>query len=327
MKTVVAAALGESGYVACISNFLYLAEMAGWHCIFLGAAIPIEKVLEATRAEKAALVCVSYRLTPEDGERLLGQFAEAAAEHDGTGARFVFEGTPPVAERAVKLSFFEKIFDGRESPEEILAYLKGQTVQDLAESDYPQLAVDRIAWRGPYPILSHHFGLPTIEATLQGIQNISDARVLDVISLGTDQDAQENFFHPERQDARRSGAGGVPVRTPADFAALYEASRRGNFPMLLAHSGTDDSIRYAEVLIKTLHNAWCVVPLFWFNQMDRRGPWDLEGSIREHQLLMAWSGLRQLPVELNEAHYWGMRDAADVVYVVSAFLSTNTQVL
>jgi hypothetical protein len=55
--------------------------------------------------------------------------------------------------------------------------------------------------------------------------------------------------------------------------------------------------------------------------MDGRGPWDLEGSIREHQQVMAWYGQRGIPVELNEAHHWGMRDAPDVVFVVAAFLS------
>jgi hypothetical protein len=55
--------------------------------------------------------------------------------------------------------------------------------------------------------------------------------------------------------------------------------------------------------------------------MDGRGPWDLEGSIREHQQVMAWYGPRGIPVELNEPHHWGMRDASDVVCVVSAYLS------
>jgi hypothetical protein len=160
-----------------------------------------------------------------------------------------------------------------------------------------------------------------MEATIEGIQKIAEAQALDLISLGTDQDAQENFFHPERQDPRRRGAGGVPVRTPDDYRALYEASRRGNYPMLRAYSGTDDFIRYAEVLTETIHNAWCAIPLFWFNQMDGRGPWDLEGSIREHQQVMSWYGERGIPVELNEPHHWGMRDAPDVIFVVSAFLS------
>jgi hypothetical protein len=36
---------------------------------------------------------------------------------------------------------------------------------------------------------------------------------------------------------------------------------------------------------------------------------------------MAWYGERGIPVELNEPHHWGMRDAPDVVFVVSAYLS------
>jgi len=320
-KTVIAAALGECVHVAGISNFLRLAETAGWRTIFLGPAVPIEKVIEVAHAEKAELIGISYRLTPETGERLLGQFAEQAAELHEAGIKFVFGGTPPIAERAARLGFFEKTFDGSESPEQVLAYLKGQPAHDLTASDFPQRVTDRIAWRAPYPILRHHFGLPTMEATIDGIQKIAEAQALDLISLGTDQDAQENFFHPERQDARRTGAGGVPVRTADDYRALYEASRRGNFPMLRAYSGTDDFIRYAEVLTDTIHNAWCAIPLFWFNQMDGRGPWDLEGSIREHQKVMKWYGERNIPVELNEPHHWGMRDAPDVIFVVSAFLS------
>ena len=98
-KVVVAAALGECVHVAGVSNFLHLAEAAGWRTVFLGPAVSIEKVLAIARQEKADLVGVSYRLTPETGERLLGQFAEEAAEMHAAGVRFVFGGTPPVAER------------------------------------------------------------------------------------------------------------------------------------------------------------------------------------------------------------------------------------
>lgn len=59
--------------------------------------------------------------------------------------------------------------------------------------------IERIQWKTPFPLIRHHFGLPTLEATLAGMQEIAAARVLDVISLGIDQDAQENFFHPELQ--------------------------------------------------------------------------------------------------------------------------------
>jgi hypothetical protein len=329
MKTVIAAALGECVHVAGAMNFLRLAEAAGWRTVFLGPAVSVEQVLEAARRERAAastepgelLVGVSYRLTPETGERLLGQFAEAADELHAAGVRFAFGGTPPLAERARALGFFERVFEGGEPAEAVLAYLKGQSQTAPTEADFPQTTIERIVWKAPFPIIRHHFGLPTMAATLEGVRQIAQAQVLDVISLGIDQDAQENLFHPERQDPRRKGAGGVPVRSAEDYAALYAAGRCGNYPLLRTYSGTDDFIKLAEMYVDTIRIAWCAIPLFWFNQMDGRGPWDLEGSIRQHQQVMAWYGQRGIPVELNEPHHWGMRDASDVVCVVSAYLS------
>ncbi len=321
MKTVVAAALGECVHVAGVNNFLRLAEAAGWRTVYLGPAVSVERLLETARQENADLVGVSYRLTPETGERLLGAFAEAADDLHSQGVRFAFGGTPPVAERARALGFFEQIFDGSEPPESVLAYLKGQPAGEKREQDFPQTAINRIRWKSPYPLLRHHFGLPALAATLDGIEQIAWAEALDVISLGIDQDAQENFFHPERQDPRRTGAGGVPVRQADDYRALYAASRQGNYPLLRTYSGTDDFIRLAEMYVETIHIAWCAIPLFWFNQMDRRGPWDVAGSIAEHQKVMAWYGARGIPVELNEPHHWGMRDASDVTFIVSAFLA------
>ncbi|MEW6717219.1 MAG: methionine synthase [Chloroflexota bacterium] len=310
-----------------MSKFLRLAEQAGWKTVFLGPAVSVEKMLSTLRNFRAQaepgdeiLAGVSYRLTPETGERLLGQFAEEAAELQEAGVRFVFGGTPPVAERARKMGFFERTFDGTEPVEEVLGFLRGQSAAQRPEN-YPQTAIERIRWKAPYPILRHHFGLPTLQASLEGIRQIAEARLLDVISLGIDQDAQANFFHPERQDARRTGAGGVAVRSAGDYRALYAASRTGNYPLMRTYSGTDDFIRLAKMYVETINIAWCAIPLFWFNQMDRRGPWDLEGSIRQHQQVMAWYGERGIPVELNEPHHWGMRDAPDVVFVVSAYLS------
>jgi len=321
MKTVIAGALGECVHVAGISNFLRLAENVGWRTIFLGPAVSIEKILAVAKEENADLVGISYRLTPETGERLLGQFAEAADEFHAAGVRFAFGGTPPVVERVKKLGFFEATFDGTETHEQVLNYLRGHKTNESTREDFPQTTIERIQWKAPYPIIRHHFGLPTMAATVQGIEQIAQASIVDVISLGTDQDAQENFLHPKRQDPRRRGAGGVPVREANDYRKLYQASRRGNYPMLRTYTGTDDFIQLAEIYVETINQAWAAIPLFWFNQMDGRGPWDLVGSIREHQKLMSWYGERNIPVELNEAHHWGMRNAPDVIFVAAAYLA------
>ncbi len=322
MKTVIAGAIGECVHVAGVINFLRLAEQAGLRTVFLGPAVSPEDLIEAAVKENADLVGVSYRLTPETGERLLGEFAEAADELRQAGVRFTFGGTPPVAERARAMGFFDAVFDGSEPAETVLAYLRGQKPGAVTEADYSQSAVDRIRWKRPFPLLRHHYGQPTMEATLAGIREIAEAKALDVISLGIDQDAQEYFFHPERQNPRRKGAGGVPVRSAADYRALYEASRAGNYPLLRSYSGTDDFLELAEMYQETINIAWCAIPIFWFNRMDGRGPWGLEDSIRKHQEVMAWYGERGIPVELNEPHHWGMRDASDVTFVVSAYLSS-----
>ncbi|HEY61893.1 MAG TPA: methionine synthase [Anaerolineae bacterium] len=321
MKTVVAAALGECVHVAGITKFLRLAQKAGWRTIFLGPAVSIDRVIQVAKDEKADLVGVSYRLTPENGERLLGEFAEAADELRQRGTRFAFGGTPPLVERARALGFFEATFNGTETSDQVLSYLKGGYEKRENDVVFPQDVIKRIKWKSPYPIIRHHFGLPSVDETASGIEKISEAKVLDVISLGTDQDAQENFFHPERQNPRRRGAGGVPVRSADDFRILYQATRRGNFPLMRTYTGTDDFIKLAEIYVETINIAWAAIPLFWFNRMDGRGPWELEDSIRIHQELIQWYSRRGIPVELNEPHHWGMRDAPDSIFAATAYLS------
>jgi len=321
MKTVVAGALGECVHVAGVYNFLRLAEQLGWNTVFLGPAVPAEKILQTARDEKADLIAVSYRLTPETGERLLAEFAEAADDLRTQGIQFAFGGTVPVAEKAKKLGFFDAIFDGTQTREEIITFLRGDAISESGAPIYPQTAIERILWKRPFPLLRHHFGQPCIKATVEGIEQIANAKVLDVISLGIDQDAQENFFHPGKQDPRCTGAGGVPVRSPDDYIRLYQASRKGNYPLMRTYSGTNDLIRLAEMYCGTIHICWAAVPLFWYNQMDGRGPFDLENSIREHQNLIHWYSDHDIPVELNEPHHWGMRDAPDVLFVVAAYLA------
>jgi hypothetical protein len=319
--TIVGGALGECVHVAGVYGFLELARGRGWRTHFLGPAVSIEHVVAAIRTLDPDVVALSYRLTPGNVAGLLRDFYATVENNGLTGKRFCFGGTPPVVREARQFRWIERCFDGTEPFETILAYLDGDGSTDGQRVPYPDTFLERLAWKQPFPLIRHHFGLPTVSATIEGVRAIADASVLDVISLGTDQDAQENFYHPERQVPRRAGAGGVPVRTEADFQALYAASRTGNFPLMRTYAGTTDLIRLAAMYQETIHNAWCAVPLFWFNAMDGRGPLALEDSIRARQETMRWHADRNLPVELNEPHHWGMRDAHDVVFCASAFLS------
>jgi len=322
-QTILGAALGECVHVAGVLNFLSLAEKEGYRTLFTGPATSINDLMAAVRRELPDIVAVSYRLTPENSHSLLMQFKEACSEEGLIGrTRFVFGGTPPVATIAREMGLFEAVFSGQEPPEATIAYLRGQAWDTIQEADWPAELIPRIQWKSPYPVLRHHFGLPapTIDPTIRGIERIAVAQVLDVISLGPDQDAQENLFHPKRIDDRRKGAGGVPFRTEADLEQLYQASRQGNYPLMRSYSGTSDLLRYAEVLRRAIRNAWCATSLFWFNVVDGRGPLTLRDSIVDHMTLMRWHGERGIPVEGNEPHHWELRDAHDAVACAAAYL-------
>jgi methylmalonyl-CoA mutase cobalamin-binding subunit len=321
-KKILAGSLGECVHVAGVINFLRLAEQHGYRTEFTGSATSIAEFIDAAQEVDPDIIAVSYRLTPENAAMLLQDFKEACQEAGLMGKQFIFGGTPPVAAEARKIGLFEAVFSGEEPQEAIIAYLKGTPWETMGEADYPAQALDRIAWKAPFPLIRHHFGIPadTIDPTVAGSQQIAEAAVLDVISLGPDQDAQENLFHPERQDPRRKGAGGVPFRTEEDLARLYAATRCGNYPLMRSYSGTDDLVRYADVLHRSIHNAWCATSLCWFNVMDGRGPLSLRESIRDHMALMRWHGERDIPVEGNEPYHWGLRDGHDAVICAASYI-------
>jgi len=324
MSRILGAALGKCVHVAGILSFLNLAEQMGHETSFLGPATPIEALISAIQDHDPDIVAISYRLTPETGEAILRQFAYAVQQANLQHKRFCFGGTPPVAERAEQLGLFEACFSGEEPMDAIIAYLQEGGGEAVRQTRPPQNVVERIKWKSPLPLIRHHFGQPTLEDTVAGIGQLSESRLLDVVSLGPDQDAQENFFHPERQDPRRKGAGGVPARSAGDYRAMYHATRRGNYPLMRCYAGTDDLLLLAEMYVETIDNAWAAVPIFWFNVLDNRGPMGLEESIRVHQQVMRWHAERGITVEVNEPHHWSLRDAPDVIYVATAYLSAYT---
>lgn len=315
-----AGALGECVHVAGVLNFLRLAEQEGYQGIFLGPAVSVTDFVAAISEHQPDFIAVSYRLSPETGKALLQEFARAIDEAGLSRRRFCFGGTPPLAAIAREIPLFERAFSGEEPAEEVSAYLRGERITEKAEEKFPQTFVERRRWKDPRPLYRHHFGLPSLEGTMEGVQQLAESRLLDVISLGTDQDAQEFFFHPEKQNPRRKGAGGVPIRSAEDLRRLYEASRRGNYPLMRAYAGTQDLVMMAELYLETINLAWGAIPLYWFNQMDGRGPMSLEESLAAHQEAMAWHAQHRIPVECNEPHHWGMRDGSDTIYVATSYL-------
>ncbi len=318
--SIVGATLGDCVHVAGVLGFLRLAEGEGCETDFLGTQVAIEDLIDACQKQRPDVIAISYRLSPESARPLLSELKCKVEAAGLDGIRFAFGGTGPVCEVARATGLFEIDFDGDASPAEVLNYLRGDA-GGTDETVLPQSLVRRIQARAPFPLLRHHYGRPTLKETAAGIEEIAAAGILDIVSLGPDHNAQSAFFHPEEQDLGQDGAGGVPVRRAGDFVRLYAASRRGSYPLMRCYSGTRDVIQMAEVLRNTINNAWCAVPLFWYNVLDGRGPRSLQESIGEAQDMMRWHGDRDIPVEVNESHHWSLRDSHDTCAVVAAYLA------
>ncbi len=320
MKTIIGAAIGNCVHVGGLHHFLKLAEAEGYQTKSMGPAVSVKRIIDVVKEEKPYILALSFRLTPDVAENLFQEIAHAINELGEIQTRFIFGGPPPVANLAKISGFFEKVFDGSEPVETIKAYLRGSSgISEKAV--FADNLIGRINQKYPYPILRHHFGRPSLADTLEGIKQIALAEVLDVISIGPDQNAQENFFRPAEIISTQQGAGGVPVRTHQDMAALYQSSRCGNYPLMRCYAGTRDLMKWAEMSVETIHNAWAAIPLCWYSVIDGRSNRSLVEAISENQSVMRWYAERNIPVEVNEAHQWSLRDAHDSLAVTMAYLA------
>jgi methylmalonyl-CoA mutase cobalamin-binding subunit len=320
-KKILGASVGSCVHVAGILNFLKLAESHGYETLFLGPAASVEKISEAIKQHNPDLIAISYRLTPEVLKELLTPLEKEVEKNRWQDKTFIFGGTPPTAKVARQSHLFEIVFSGIEPQEDITSFLKGKTKTAKKDEIPPQNLIDRITFNGSYPLLRHHFGLPTVKATVKGAKEIALSETVDVISIGPDQNAQESFFRPDEMKKGQDGAGGVALRSSEELEAIYKATRCGNYPLLRCYSGTRDLIKWAEMLRATINIAWGAVPLCWYNQLDGRSARAPVDSIEENQQAMKWYSEHKIPLEVNESHHWSLRDAHDTVAVAAAFLA------
>lgn len=318
-KVILGASLGSCVHVAGVYRFLILAEQFGYTAHFLGPAIPPETLVKHIIEQKPQTVIVGYRLTESAARELFERLASLVAAHNLSDITWILSCTPSLEPVAISSGLFDYIFTGREPFSEIVASLTRERAAPCEET-YPQSLPERIAKKHPLPLLRHHFGLPTVEETVEGVRRISEAKVVDVISLGPDQNAQEFFFEPEKMDERHKGAGGVPLRKREDLLRIFEASRTGNFPLLRCYSGTNYLKEWAHLLHETIRIAWGAVPIFWYSALDGRSQRPLPEAIRENLEAMAEYVKLGVPLEVNDAHQWSLRDAPDSVACATFFL-------
>ncbi|MFX1290367.1 MAG: methionine synthase [Promethearchaeota archaeon] len=320
-EKILTACIGQCVHVAGTYNFMNIATQLGFECLFLGPATSNSVIIDKLKVFKPDILGLSYRLTPSTLRPILQEFKENYVELKEKPQQLFFAGTPEVVRVAKKFNLFHEYFIGGESKHKIISILRKDLAAQEEKIKVPFDLISRIKWKNPFPIIRAHFGLPSMEDTVNGIKKIADAEILDIISIAPDQNTQANYFHPKNQVKELSGAGGVPIRTKEDFLELHSARLTGNYPLLRIYAGTRDFIRLAELYRDTIHNAWAAIPIFWFNQMDGRGPLTLKQSIKRHLEVIKWHGENNVPVEINDSHHWSLRDAPDAIAVADMYLS------
>jgi hypothetical protein len=307
-------------HIGGIFKFMDVAKQMDYKCVFLGPAIPVLKIIKNILILKPDIVGLSYRLTPATVEHLLETFFIEYRKLDHKPTYLYFAGTQEVVKIAKKFKGIDRFFIGGESKFDILNALRNEMDQKTNEQNIPTDLISRLEWKKPFPLIRAHFGLPQISKTVEGIRKIANAKVLDVISIAPDQNTQSHYFHPEERIKNLDGAGGVPLRLQEDFKALDRARLTGNSPLLRIYAGTRDFIKLAKLYRSTIKNAWAAIPIFWFNQMDGRGPLTMKESIKQHIEAIKWHGENNIPVEINDSHQWSLRDAPDAIAVADMYL-------
>lgn len=226
--------------------------------------------------------------------------------------------------------FFALVADDYITMEELEQFAAGrvETVTAVAApwSDRLVERIRQVRERENRPIIRAHIGIAaaTIEPTVQAIEKLAEAEAFEVVSLAPDQTSQEllaKFIRGEEDPARHlAGQGGAPIRSIADLQRLKAASQRGNYPLTRIYTGTDELVELAGYFEANLNMAFPAVPIFFYNQIDGRGPISIRDSFDEHYRTIRWWAQRGKPVEINDPHQWGLRYASDDLQVADHVL-------
>lgn len=320
---MLAASIGNCVHVAGVQAFLDVARSFGYETVFLGPALPVGKLTGAIKQHEPDIVALSYRLSSESAQAVFDDLKNMLTEDPELARRrFLFGGTPPVAKLARESGMFETAFDGSEPMEVTVAVLRGGSVAEEDRAIGTTL-ISRLESSHPFPLIRHHFGLPDMKETIEGVRKIAESRALDILSIAPDQNAQESFFRPDEMQQSLNGAGGVPVRSEDDLRAIHEAAQAGNRPLLRCYSGTRDLIDWGGMLKRTINIAWGAVPLTWYSELDGRSKRPLLEAVKENQKAIRWYAKNGIPVEVNESHQWALRRSGDTVELATAYLAAH----
>ncbi|RME42329.1 MAG: hypothetical protein D6791_18015, partial [Chloroflexi bacterium] len=159
---------------------------------------------------------------------------------------------------------------------------------------------------------------------VEAIEKLAEAGAFEIVSLAPDQTSQEllaKFIRGEEDPERYlAGQGGAPIRSIEDLKRLKAATQRGNYPLTRIYTGTDELVELAKLWEEHLNMAFPAVPIFFYNELDGRGPISIRDGFDEHFRTIEWWAERGKPLEINDPHQWGLRYASDDMQVTDHVL-------
>jgi uncharacterized protein (TIGR01319 family) len=221
--------------------------------------------------------------------------------------------------------FFALVVDDYITMEELEAFARGETAvatdREIQWSNTLLERVRQVRQLENRPILRAHIGVAadSIDPTVEAVEKLADARCMEIVSLAPDQPSQEylaKFIRGEEDpDKYLKGQGGVPIRTKEDLRRLKQATQRGNYPMIRIYSGTDELMELAKLFEESFRMPFPAVPIFFYNEIDGRGPISVRDGFDEHFEVMRWWAARDKAVEINDPHQWQLRNSTDDLLV------------
>lgn len=169
-----------------------------------------------------------------------------------------------------------------------------------------------------FPVVRSHFGIPSdsIDPTVEGIMRIAAAGAVDEISLGSS-DLSQRYFGDPGAFVGVKNDGGTPYKTMDDLRRLFMATRVGNFPSIKPYCHVSNILGFVDQCLEVgmLRGAHQAVPLFWFSELDGRGPMSVDEAISEHIKAVRYLVSKGIPTEMNDPNQWSSRLAHDAVFV------------
>lgn len=226
--------------------------------------------------------------------------------------------------------FFEIVVDDFVTMEELEKFAqrrsKMQRHIDKPWSDFLEERIRQVRERENRPVIRAHIGIAaeTIDPTVDAVEKLADAEVLEIVSLAPDQTSQEllaKFIRGEEDPGRYlAGQGGAPIRTIGDLKRLKASTQRGNYPMTRIYTGTDELVALAQLWEEHLNICFPAVPIFYYNELDGRGPISIRDGFDEHFRTIEYWAEQGKPLEINDPHQWGLRYATDDMQVTDHVL-------